>query len=255
MRFASAFFIVFFLSSFAKAESFKSEYTASMFGLTVTKSTFTTNFYHNSYALYGTLKSAGLGEFFDDTKGVMSASGVIGKNAIIPTSYAVNYVTGKTKKNTRLAFSKGNVVSVSNTPPLKKRQPWVEVMPAHLKLVFDPLSVFMRKAPSLETVCDTPLRIFDGELRMNLNLSPIGMTKIKTNGFEGVGMTCAIRFEPVAGYRSGKKQIDYLRKNKNMSITFVPIGKTGLFAPALAKIGTQIGTITVRAKRFESSGG
>jgi hypothetical protein len=37
-----------------------------------------------------------------------------------------------------------------------------------------------------------------------------------------------------------------------MSVTFVPIGSTGLYAPAVARVGTQIGTVTIRAKRFET---
>jgi hypothetical protein len=254
VHYQKLYFLLFlFLGSIARAESFKSEYTASMFGFTVTKSSFMTDFYHQSYAISGTIKSAGLGEFFDDTKGVMSASGSITKDKIIPSSYAVNYITGKSKKNTRVLFSKGSVSDVSNIPPLKKREPWVKVEPQHLTSVFDPLSVFMVKSSALRSVCNNTLRIFDGELRADLKLSPIGIIKIKTKGFEGTGMTCAIRFDPVSGYRSGKKQIEYLRKNTHMSITFVPIGSTGLYAPALAKIGTQIGTITVRAKRFESS--
>ncbi len=35
-------------------------------------------------------------------------------------------------------------------------------------------------------------------------------------------------------------------------VTFAPLGKTGVYAPIHATIGTQIGTITVRARRFEA---
>ena len=70
----------------------------------------------------------------------------------------------------------------------------------------------------------------------------------------GPAMTCSIRFVPVSGYRQGKKQIEYLKKSRNMQATFAPLGETGYYAPVIAKVGTQIGTVTIRAARFGKAG-
>lgn len=236
----------------AHAETFKSEYVVSLFGLSVAKSSFTTQVDAKAYAISGTLKSAGLAELFDDTQGTIKASGTLGKAAVQPSSYAVDYTSGKKKKRTALGFAKGGVVSVENSPALKKRDPWIEVQPDHLRAAFDPLSAFMVRAASLDSVCNNTLRIFDGEVRADLKLAPAGATTVQTAGYSGPAMTCSIRMVPISGYRKGKKQIEYLRKNTNMSVTFIPIGATGLYAPALAKVGTQIGTVTIRAKRLEA---
>jgi hypothetical protein len=236
----------------AHAETFKSEYVVSLFGLSVAKSNFTTRVDAKAYEISGNLKSAGLAELFDDTQGTITARGSLASAKVQPSSYAVNYVSGKKKKRTALSFAKGGVVSVENTPAIKKRDPWIEVQPDHLRTAFDPLSAFMVRSASLGAVCNNTLRIFDGEVRADLKLAPIGETKVQTAGYSGPGMTCAIRMVPISGYRKGKKQIEYLRKSTNMSVTFIPIGSTGLYAPALAKVGTQIGTVTIRAKRLEA---
>jgi hypothetical protein len=236
----------------ARAETFKSEYVVSLFGLSVARSNFTTQVDAKSYEISGTLKSSGLAELFDDTQGTITARGSLNTEKVQPSTYAVNYTSGKKKKRTALVFAKGNVTSIENTPEIKRRDPWIEVQPDQLRSAFDPLSAFMVRAASLGAVCNTTLRIFDGEVRADLKLSPIGQTKVNTAGYAGPGMTCAIRMVPISGYRKGKRQIEYLRKSTNMSVTFIPIGTTGLFAPALAKVGTQIGTVTIRAKRLEA---
>jgi Protein of unknown function (DUF3108) len=234
------------------AGTFKSEYVVSLFGLSVAKSSFTTQVDGKNYAISGTLKSAGLAELFDDTHGTINASGSFSSLKLQPASYAVNYTSGKKNKRTALGFANGNVVSVENMPELKKRDPWIEVKQDHLRSAFDPISAFMVRSTSLDAVCNNTLRVFDGEVRADLKLSPIGATTVETAGYSGPAMTCALRVIPVSGYREGKKQIEYLRKSTNMSVTFVPIGSTGLYAPAVARVGTQIGTVTIRAKRFET---
>ncbi len=236
----------------ARAETFKSEYVVSLFGLSVAKSNFTTQVDAKAYEISGTLRSAGLAELFDDTHGTITARGTLAKEKVQPASYAVDYTSGKKKKRTALSFARGGIVSIENSPEIKKRDPWIEVQPDHLRSAFDPLSAFMVRSPSLAAVCNNTLRIFDGEVRADLKLAPIGETAVTTAGYSGPGMTCSIRMVPISGYRKGKKQIEYLRKSTNMSVTFIPIGATGLYAPALAKVGTQIGTVTIRAKRLEA---
>ena len=234
----------------ANAETFKSEYVVSIFGLSVAKSSFTTNLDGKRYTVSGGLRSAGLAEFFDDTHGNITASGQMGAKGIVPASYVVDYTTGKKKKRTALGFAGGGVSSVSNSPAIKKGKNWIEVTPDHLKGVADPVMAFVVKAGSLDSVCGNTIHVFDGETRVDFVLSPVGLTEVKTKGYTGPAMTCALRFVPLSGYRAGKKQIEYLKKSRNMQATFAPLGSTGLYAPVIAKVGTQIGTVTIRAARF-----
>ena len=234
----------------ARAETFKSEYVVSIFGLSVAKSNFTTTLSGARYSVSGGLRSAGLAEFFDDTHGSISASGQLGAKGAVPASYVVNYTTGAKKKRTALSFSGGGVSSVSNTPAVRKGAGWIEVTPGQLRNVSDPVMAFVVKAGSLDEVCSKTIHVFDGETRADFVLSPIGRTDVDMSGYSGPAMTCAMRFVPLSGYRAGKKQIEYLRNSSKMQATFAPMGDTGLFAPVVAKVGTQIGTVTIRAARF-----
>ena len=238
----------------AQAETFKSEYVVSIFGLSVARSNFTTNLEGARYSVSGGLRSAGLAEFFDDTHGTISATGKLGPAGLVPASYAVDYTTGSKKKRTALGFSGGGVTSVSNTPAIRKGANWIEVTPSHLKGVADPIMAFVVKADSLESVCSKTLHVFDGETRADFVMSPAGRTEMETKGYSGPAITCALRFVPLSGYRAGKKQIEYLKKSRNMQATFAPLGDTGFYAPVVAKVGTQIGTVTIRAARFGKSG-
>ena len=60
-----------------------------------------------------------------------------------------------------------------------------------------------------------------------------------------------MRFRPVSGYRKTKRALDYLKNESRILVAFAPLGKTGIYAPIHATVGTQIGTITVAARRFE----
>ena len=114
------------------------------------------------------------------------------------------------------------------------------------------LDAFLVKADRLEDVCKGGARMFDGELRADLTLSFVSMGKASFEGFEGKTVTCRLKFTPAAGYRKGRRALEFLRTKSRIMVTFAQIGETGVYAPVHATIGTRIGTITVRARRFEA---
>ena len=94
--------------------------------------------------------------------------------------------------------------------------------------------------------------MFDGELRADLALSYVSTGKMPVNGSELPTVTCQLKFTPAAGYRKGRRALEFLRTKSRIMVTFAQIGETGVYAPIHAPIGTEIGTITVRARRFEA---
>src|SRR5690606_33710189 len=152
-----------------------------------------------------------------------------------------------------IRFAGGNVVEVVNDPPLRKRRKdWVPIQPADLESVVDPIAATLVKADRLEDVCKGGARMFDGELRADLSLSYVEKGDMSVKGFEGKTVTCRLKFTPAAGYRKGRRALEFLRTKSRIMVTFAQIGETGIYAPVHATIGTQIGTITVRARRFEA---
>ncbi len=231
---------------------FRGEYTLSYLGLTIARIDLDSSMDRGDYSINGKVSSAGLGAFFYDTKGTLAATGRVGKR-IEADSFRADYRYDDKPTLVDIRFSKGDVVKVVNEPPLKKRgKNWVPIKPDDLKSVLDPIASTLVRADRIEDVCKGGARMFDGELRADLGLSFVKTGTMSVTGFEGPTATCNLKFTPAAGYRKGRRALEYLSTKSRIMVTFAQIGQTGVYAPIHATIGTQIGTITVRARRFEA---
>ena len=230
----------------AEPRAFRADYSVTLLGLPVAKASFDSRFEGERFRIRGSLKSSGVARIFDDTKGTTAVEGTIRNGAVLPASFDSDYVSGRKKSSTAIRFSGDAVESVVNKPN-KKRDPksWVAVNDGHLKAVLDPLSSAIVPAASAGEVCTRTIRFFDGEMRADLKLSPNG-------GPKDGRVTCAARFVPVAGYRKDRKQIDYLRDQSRITVTFAPLAGTGLYTPVDASVGTQIGTLRIVATNIEA---
>jgi hypothetical protein len=237
----------------ARAETFSSSYAVSVLGLTVGASQFKATIEGKKIRINGNVRSSGLVRIFDDTTGSTSVVAHLGKSGIVPVSYDLNYVSGNKKKRTTISFSGGDAVKVSNSPAVKKHGDYIELSKGDLVSVFDPIAAGMFRASGPDDVCNRTVRVFDGETRADLKLTPAGTEAISTNGFAGTGVRCNVRFKPVAGYKADTYQIKYLRDNSRITAVFAPVGSTGLWAPVKAEVGTQIGPVRIFATQFASS--
>ena len=239
-------------ASAAEAQMFKSEFSISLYGLPLARTSFTTSVGKKQFSINGAVNSAGVGAIFDDTRGNIAVNGQIGGGGVRPASYALTYVSGKRNKSTSIGFSGGSVVSTRNVPPVKPKGEWIAVEAAQLRSVSDPLTGMIVRAASLGEACNRTIRVFDGETRADFVMSLLRRGNYATKGYSGPVAECVVRFVPVSGYQKGKKQLEYLRRNKNIRISFAPVGSTGLYAPIAARVGTTIGTVAVDAVRFEA---
>ena len=235
-----------------KAPVYRGEYAISFLGLPVGRVSFESRVDRESYSIEGEASAAGLGIFFYDTTGKLTASGRF-TDGVQADRFRAEYRYDEKPTLVDIRFSDGNVVEVVNDPPLKKRRKdWVPIQPSDLKSVVDPIAAALVKADRLEDVCKGGARMFDGELRADLTLSFVSIGKMSVEGFEGRTVTCRLKFTPAAGYRKGRRALEFLRTKSRIMVTFAQIGETGVYAPVHATIGTRIGTITVRARRFEA---
>ena len=51
----------------------------------------------------------------------------------------------------------------------------------------------------------------------------------------------------------GNKSIQYLKNKSKIMMKFAPLGQTGIYAPIQATVGTKVGTLTIRARKFETT--
>jgi Protein of unknown function (DUF3108) len=238
--------------SAAETQTFKSEFSISLYGLPLARTSFTTTVDSKRFSIKGAVRSAGVGAIFDDTRGNIAVDGQVGGNGVRPAAYALTYVSGKKNKSTNIGFSGGSVVATQNVPPVRPKGEWIEVQAEQLKAVSDPLTGMIVRAASLGEACSRTVRVFDGQTRADFVMSLSRLGTYSTKGYSGPVAECAVRFVPVSGYQKGKRQLEYLRRNKNIRMSFAPIGDTGLYAPIAARVGTTVGTVSVDAVRFEA---
>jgi hypothetical protein len=231
---------------------FTADYAISFFGFTVARSTVVSRFGATSYTVDGSIRSAGLAAFFDSTTAQTKVSGKVGAAGVSPDRYSVDYVYGKKAKKTALLFARGNVVKIANSPPLPpRRADWVPVGARELLAVADPISATLIEAKDARSVCGRTIKAFDGEIRADLALSYVNTGPMSIGGTEVEVVTCQGRFKPVAGYHRGNKSLQYLSSKSKIMLKFAQLGKTGIYAPMQATVGTKVGTFTIRASRFE----
>jgi hypothetical protein len=235
-----------------RTPTYRGEYTLSFLGLPVGRVTLDSRIDSKGYSIEGEASAAGLGAIFYDTSGRLTASGRF-TDRVQADRFRAEYRYNDKPTLVDIRFAGGDVVEVINDPPLKKRgRDWVPIGPDDLKSVVDPIAASLVKADRLDDVCKGAARMFDGELRADLSLSYVSRGTMSVEGFKGPTVTCRLGFTPAAGYRKGRRALEFLRTKSRIMVTFAEIGKTGVYAPVHATIGTQIGTITVRARRFET---
>jgi hypothetical protein len=232
-------------------QSFRVDYSVSILGLNVARSTFTSTIGPNDFHLNGTLASSGIAKIFDSTEGTMVVRGGMG-DGVQADAYLLSYTSGDKKKRTSVSFSKGAVTKAENVP-VRKVNPkrWVPLDKSELTSVTDPISASMVRAASLQDVCNRTIRVFDGEMRADLKLSYVGVKPAEVKGFSGDAVTCRARFVPIGGYKSSKS-IDFMKNKSQIMMTFAPLGTTGVYAPIHVTATTEIGTLTIAARRFET---
>ena len=232
-------------------KTFHADYKLTFLGFSIAKSTFISTFSGDTFLLNGSLRSAGLAAMFDKTVGRTKVSGRLSADGVEPLDYELNYVSGGKSQLTAIRFEKGNVVETENVPPLKKRgADWVPLGGSDLRSVFDPLTASMVRAANPREVCKRTIRAYDGEMRVNLTMRYAGMKPYSTAGFKGDVVRCKVKFEPVSGYRKGRRALDFMKHKSQMEIAFAPVGTGDIYAPISAKIGTQVGTLSLYATRF-----
>ncbi|MCV0394487.1 MAG: DUF3108 domain-containing protein [Rhizobiaceae bacterium] len=236
----------------ASAEQrFRGDYSVSLWGMTIGRSTFRSSIEGDRFEVKGTVSSAGLAKVFDSTSGAVSVAGRTTGDAVRPTSYRMNYRSGRRSKALEIDFSGERVSRTEITPQPKPRgKNWVALDKGDLARVTDPLSSSLVKAGNLEEVCTKTLRIYDGQSRMDLKLARAGRGPVSVEGYSGDAITCTASFAPRSGYREGDSTVEFLKDRANIRLVFAPLGQTGLYAPVRAAIDTKIGTVTVRAERF-----
>jgi len=239
--------LAFACGSMAAAESYRTRYDASLFGLPVGRATFESRFEGDGFVIAGSFASAGIARIFERTDGIVRVNGRFASEATRPDLYTLEYTEGKKRQTTVIRFSRGRVSQTMNDPPLKKRgDDWVPLARQHLSRVADPISALLLPAADGASVCNRTIQVYDGEIRADIVLQPAA----ERERFRNAAITCRARFVPVAGYRKNHSSITYLRDRARMLVGFQPVGRRNLYSPVEATIATKVGTVHIRARQM-----
>ena len=231
-------------------QTFSGEYTVSYLGLPIARSRFDTTVEKGAFSAKGSLASAGLAQLFDSTRGTVSTAGRFSGKTTQPAAFRVDYTEGRSRSTSIhfeewLGHQDGECAAAQEA-----RQRLVPLKQSHLRSVTAPLAAALVRADSLAEVCGRTIRVYDGEIRADLTLVRETNSSISVPGYEGRTVTCRVHFNPVAGYRQGRRALEFLKNRSQIRVAFAPLG-TPVYAPIHATVGTQIGTLTISARRFE----
>src|SRR5690606_17877850 len=220
-------------------------YDVSSPGLPIARAELESRIKDSGVAVAGPFSSTGDTRIFDKNDGTDSVTGRLGVGSSRPQQYSLDYKSGKKKQITQIRFDGSRVTNTVNEPPLRKRgNEWVPLQESHLQEVADPISALLLPAPYAESICNRTVRVYDGETRVDLVLTPAAGSE----QFRQAEVTCSAQFVTVAGYRPTHSTIVQLRDKAKIRIGFDRVSQQGLYSPVEATIGTKIGTVHVRAR-------
>ena len=230
----------------------RTEYKVSLGILPIARAAFDTRIEDDkSYTVSGDISSAGLADLVTTISAKTTVDGVIRGDRLQAQRYYLYYKSGKRARTYEVRYANGNIVSTTVKPGRRVPKNWVDVTPGDMRSVLDPISGLI--FPGDTKLCSQRLPIYDGEMRMDLVLSPKGSQDFDTDGFSGKATVCSVRFVPRSGYRKGRKDIDYLSKSGQMEIWFAKADTANVYAPVFVSIPTQYGTVTIKAVKYSAS--
>jgi len=227
----------------------RTNYKISLGGIHLANAFFQARRDRDAYSIEAQIATTPVASIIAQSMAEMSSTGIIRKDRLEPERFYFRYRYGKRHRRFETSFSGGDVTqSLIEPQSRKKRKNWVPIRAADLVAVTDPVAGLV--IPADQDPCRSPIPVFDGEARLDLKLSRIGLRNFKTEGFSGSVVVCGMRYEPKAGYRKGNRDIDYVRKLDGMEIWFAKSAPMNVYAPVYLSVPTSYGPLTIKATHF-----
>lgn len=224
------------------------DYTITLAGFTIARANFSAVLRERDYTVLGRFRSAGIADLIAEISGETSASGKISGARLVPDDYRLVYRKGKRARVYDVAFRGGNIVSHTITPqPRRDAETWVAMRDSDLRRVVDPLTGLM--VPAGSKLCEGAVPVFDGETRMDIVLSEKGRQSIDIGQRRVEAIACTARYVPRAGYKRGRKDIEFL-KGAKMEVWFAKSDTVNVYAPVYIRVPTTVGNLQIKAVRF-----
>lgn len=239
----------------AETVHLSAKHNVNFLGVNVGKVSYGLTINDGQYSISGAGKASPNIALLSKAKAYFSSKGQISGYRVIPDSTGLSYNSGRKSGKLDIGFSKGNIDSVSAKPEIKYKPDSVPVKPDHLKNVMDPIStlvfpVRIKDVGDGRKVCNRVLPVFDGRTRMNIVLSYKSSGTAAVEGFNGPIHTCAVRYQPVSGIRPAKKNVKFMKANRDMEVTLARVGDSNVYSLFSFRVRTDKGLATGAAYHF-----
>ena len=240
----------------ASADTVSSRYAITLIGLPFGSAAVNATLEPSGYRIDLTAKLTGLASVVSGAKGAATATGTIVDSRVRPATYATTSANSDMTRTTRMTMANGNVDQAEITPPWGPYPDRVPVTQADQHGVVDPMSALILTVPGTAepigpAACNRTIPIFDGATRFDVDLTFVGLRKVKTKGYEGPVAVCAVRYKPISGHRANRAGTRFMAENKQIEAWLAPVGQSRIVAPYRISLMTMIGTVVVEATSFE----
>jgi hypothetical protein len=230
------------------------KYDAGIAGINLGEFKVIANFAGNAYDMRAHGEFSLLAGLVFKATGETASNGTLTGASPQPARFTLKYVGSKKSEKRRIDFNGGAVSDVSIVPQKKKRDPRkVPITAEQLQGVLDPLTAALLSVRSDTpagdlAVCQQTIRVFDGQQRFDLALSPKRSETLGRGALKGLprrAAVCRARYEPISGYRPDHPGVQYMAKNDKVEVWLVPAPETDLYIPYKIVVPTAWGSGTV----------
>ena len=231
------------------------DYAAWFIGIPIGRGTLTATVDGASYRTHVSGRVTGIAALFVGGSGTAEANGRLAGTAPVPVQFRAEVRSGGKVETTRIAMAGGNVQSVERNPDKPPHPRATPVLPEHLRGVLDPLSagVFIAGGSGPVTgaaACERRTRIYNGVYRFDLVYAFVATRQVEIAGYKGDAAICSVRFEPIAGFRADRSDIQSARR-RSAELTLVPVAGSRALIPARVSLSTGYGHGLLEATRLD----
>jgi hypothetical protein len=238
----------------ASPQQFYAEYSGSIYFLQVADISLTARLDNGTYSSAASFQSAGRLRWFDDTDIQASAIGYRAGEGLTPYRY----------EHVNRASDKGRVVGIDfpdatatpdiNPPFGSMGQP--PASPAERAGALDPITVILNLMlgpieAGDEALCSGRLPVFDGKARYDLRFENLGADDVRTRAYRGPATRCQAFVEPISGYDPGDRPTE---EEVARPVNIWLVEMDGVHIPVRFRAATQIGNISIEARRIGMGG-
>lgn len=230
------------------------DYSVTFLGLSIGRGTMVSVSDGRAYRTTLDVRVTGVAAVFAGGSGTATATGQIRGATPVPSSFTVAIRSGNKVETTRIAMAGGNVTGVERDPDKPPHPRATPVLPEHLRGVLDPLSAGIFVAGGSGPVagaaaCERRTPVYGGRERFDLIYSFVETRQVEIGGYKGEAAVCRVRFEPIAGYRPDRNDIQSARR-RSAEVVLVPVRGTRTLLPAKITLSTGYGTGIAQATRL-----